>query len=86
VLDSAPGGSQVRVRTPQPAALQSALTGDDIRILPQRDGSLLVTGVNAATVGRVAYAASIELHELTGEKVDLEAVFLSLTTGTGAIR
>jgi ABC-2 type transport system ATP-binding protein len=52
----------------------------------QPDGSLLITGADATQVGHAAFAATVELHELTGERDDLEQVFLQLTAGKAGIR
>jgi ABC-2 type transport system ATP-binding protein len=79
-------GGQVRVRTPQVAELTAALAQGPARITPAADGTLLVTGVDAATVGRAALTAGVELHELTTERPDLEGVFLELTSGKAGIR
>ena len=80
------GTAQVRVRTPQPAELIAALDPLNATATPQPDGSLLVTGADAATIGHAAFTASVELHELTGERGDLEQVFLQLTAGKAGIR
>jgi len=80
------GAAQVRVRTPQPAELIAALDPLNATATPQPDGSLLVTGADAATIGHAAFTASVELHELTGERGDLEQVFLQLTAGKAGIR
>ena len=85
VLGSTEGG-QVRVRTPQQAELITALEPLNVTARPQADGSLLVSGADAAAVGHAAFAASVELHELTGERGDLEKVFLELTAGKAGIR
>jgi ABC-2 type transport system ATP-binding protein len=50
------------------------------------DGVLLVSGVDAPTVGAAALRAGVELHELVADRPDLEAVFLELTKGKAAIR
>jgi len=50
------------------------------------DGTLLVVGADAPTVGRTALAEGVELHELTTERPDLERVFLDLTSAKAAIR
>jgi ABC-2 type transport system ATP-binding protein len=50
------------------------------------DGGLLVTGMEPAAVGHAAFSAGVELHELAGERADLEQVFLQLTAGKAAIR
>ena len=82
----ATGAAQVRVRTPQAAQLIDALTAMGAAATAQQDGSLLVTGAEAAAVGHAAFTASVELHELTGERADLEQVFLQLTAGKAGIR
>ena len=53
---------------------------------PQADGSLLVSGAEPAAIGHAAFTASVELHELSGERGDLEQVFLQLTAGKAGIR
>jgi ABC-2 type transport system ATP-binding protein len=86
VLGSMGGGVQVRVRTPQVAELSAALTPLGVEIRPQPDGAFLVTGADAAAIGHAAFTASVELHELTSERGDLEQVFLQLTAGKAGIR
>jgi ABC-2 type transport system ATP-binding protein len=86
VLGSMGGGGQVRVRTPQVAELTAALAAVHATVAPLPDGALLVTGADPATVGHAAFTASVELHELTGERADLEQVFLQLTAGKAGIR
>jgi ABC-2 type transport system ATP-binding protein len=77
---------QVRVRTPDPAKLTAALASFNPVITPLPDGALLVSGVDAAAIGHAAFTGSVELHELTGERADLEQVFLQLTAGKAGIR
>ncbi|MFG1940235.1 ABC transporter ATP-binding protein [Micromonospora tulbaghiae] len=77
---------QVRVRTPQADELAAALREQSATVDTDPHGALLVTGVDAPTVGRVALAAKVELHELTTERPDLEGVFLELTAGKAEIR
>jgi len=79
-------GAQVRVRTPQPAELIAALVALHATAVSQPDGSLLVSGADAAAVGHAAFTASVELHELISERGDLEQVFLQLTAGKAGIR
>ncbi len=78
--------AHVRVRTPQPDQLIAALGSLNATAAAQPDGSLLITGAEAAAVGHAAFTASVELHELTGERGDLEQVFLQLTAGKAGIR
>jgi len=86
VLGSMAGVTQVRVRTPQVEALTAALSEHQATVTPLPDGALLVSGLDAAAVGHTAFTSSVELHELTGERADLEQVFLQLTTGKAGIR
>ena len=76
----------VRVRTPHIDQLAIELQKHGARLDYPLDGSLLVTGVDAPTVGRAALEARAELHELVSEKPDLEQVFLQLTHAKAAIR
>jgi ABC-2 type transport system ATP-binding protein len=77
--------TSVRVRTPQATELIAALGGASVRC--SEDPALLhVDGVEPAFVGKAAYEARVELHELVAEHSDLEAVFLELTSGKAVIR
>jgi ABC-2 type transport system ATP-binding protein len=76
----------VRVRTPDADSLVAAVQSGGGRAVPRADGSLLVSGMSAAAVGKAALAGRIELHELVVEQADLEDVFLELTAGKAGIR
>lgn len=82
------GAVRVRVRSPRRDALMRALDvpgeGPPPTVLePSDDGELLVTGLTASDIGRRAFLAGVELHELTQQTNDLESLFLELTaTGT----
>ncbi|MCM0678989.1 ATP-binding cassette domain-containing protein [Micromonospora phytophila] len=86
VIGSMAQGVRVRVRTPQADALIAALKEGPAVVDTDEHGILLIGGVDAPTVGRVALAAGVELHELTTERPDLERVFLELTAGKADIR
>ena len=86
VLGSMSGAAQVRVRTPQPDELTAALSELNAGVTALPDGSLLVNGLDTAAVGHAAFTARVELHELAGERADLERVFLELTAGKAGIR
>ncbi|MEU4770615.1 ATP-binding cassette domain-containing protein [Micromonospora sp. NPDC023644] len=86
VIGSMAQGIRVRVRTPQADALTAALKEGPAIVDVDEHGVLLVGGVDAPTVGRVALTAGVELHELTTERPDLERVFLELTAGKAGIR
>jgi ABC-2 type transport system ATP-binding protein len=69
----------VEVRTPDVNTLLAALDRAGVRA--DRDGpdTVRATGVDAAAVGRIAWAERIELHRLTDEHAELERIFFSLT-------
>ena len=76
----------VRVRTPNPEPLINGVRARGATVQVDPTGAILINGVDAATVGRVALTAQVELHELVSERADLEQVFLSLTHGMAGIR
>ncbi|HEX6968470.1 MAG TPA: ATP-binding cassette domain-containing protein [Micromonosporaceae bacterium] len=78
--------ARVRVTTPDAEQLAQALQAQNAVVEPQGGGVLLISGVDAPTVGRAALTAGVELHELTTERPDLEQVFLQLTAGKADIR
>jgi ABC-2 type transport system ATP-binding protein len=87
VVGSMTDQARVRVRTPHADRLVEALAGTPGATTDRgQNGVLLITGVDAPTVGRVALGAGVELHELLTERPDLEQVFLQLTAGKAAIR
>jgi ABC-2 type transport system ATP-binding protein len=76
----------VRVRTPNPDGLTTAVKERGGEIARGENGSYLVRGLELAAVGAAAFAGGVELHELTAERPDLEGVFLELTTDKAGIR
>ncbi|WBC23337.1 MULTISPECIES: ATP-binding cassette domain-containing protein [unclassified Solwaraspora] len=86
VMASMSGAPTIRVRTPQGEKLTAALSRAEATVQTAPDGTLLVVGADAPTVGRTALAEGVELHELTTERPDLERVFLDLTSAKAAIR
>jgi ABC-2 type transport system ATP-binding protein len=87
VLGAMGTGLHVRVRTPQPVELKAAVSEiGGATVTEQSDGTLLVSGAEPAAIGHAAFTASVELHELTAERGDLEQVFLELTAGKAGIR
>jgi ABC-2 type transport system ATP-binding protein len=76
------GTDRVIVRTPQLDRLRAAVpapavveqTGPDV---------LIVHGATQAEVGHWAFVAGVELHELRGQRVDLEELFFALTEEGG---
>jgi ABC-2 type transport system ATP-binding protein len=69
----------VTVRTGAYAQLARALDRAGVSYTPQPDSSLVVTGVDASTVGKIAAGEGIALDELTRVRESLEDVFLRLT-------
>ena len=86
IVDSMANQGIVRVRTPNPEGLVAAVTGKGGTAVPGPDGGLIVTGLELAQVGSAAFTAGVELHELTADGPDLEAVFLALTHDKAGIR
>ncbi|BCJ52509.1 multidrug ABC transporter ATP-binding protein [Actinoplanes sp. NBRC 14428] len=69
----------VTVRTEQPDLLSHALHRAGVTFERAPDASLLVTGTESGTVGRIAAAEGIPLDELTRVRESLEDVFLRFT-------
>jgi ABC-2 type transport system ATP-binding protein len=72
----------VVVRTPDGGALAEVLQRAGHTVEPQQDGALVVTGVDARTVGDLAFDAGIRVHELADRVATLEEAFLERTAGT----
>ncbi|MFD2417945.1 ABC transporter ATP-binding protein [Amycolatopsis pigmentata] len=71
-------GRTVRVRSPQPEDLRTALTERRITFTEQ-DGALLVSDLTSAELGDLAFSAGITLHELSPQTGSLEEAFMQLT-------
>jgi ABC-2 type transport system ATP-binding protein len=69
----------VLVRTPNAQALSAAITNAGGVPIDQKDGSLLVTKLDASAIGDLAFNAGAPLHELTPQTASLEDVFMELT-------
>jgi ABC-2 type transport system ATP-binding protein len=72
-------GSGVRVGTSETGLLRSLLTGPGVTVTSVEAEELLVTGLTARELGRVAAENRIPLHELTSSQVSLEEAFMNLT-------
>ncbi|WP_066521332.1 ABC transporter ATP-binding protein [Curtobacterium ammoniigenes] len=66
------------VRTPDPGALFEAV-GTGPTVEQRSDGSFLVVGADAATIGDAACRAGVALHELTPVGATLEEAYMALT-------
>ncbi|WP_422769775.1 ATP-binding cassette domain-containing protein [Plantactinospora sp. WMMC1484] len=69
----------VLVRSPRAAELAAVLTGLGASVTAGEDGGLVVTGLDAPTIGDAAAAAVIPLYGLTARSASLEDVYLELT-------
>jgi len=77
----ADGAGTVLVRSPEVARLADVLRTDGISVTAEDGGVLSVTGSTPAEVGRRAFAAGIELHELRSRTSGLEEIYFQLTAG-----
>jgi ABC-2 type transport system ATP-binding protein len=77
----ADGAGTVLVRSPDVARLADVLRAEGTHV-SQEDGALTVTGSTPADVGRRAFAAGIELHELRSHTSGLEEIYFQLTSGS----
>jgi ABC-2 type transport system ATP-binding protein len=74
-------GTAVEVRTGQPEDLRAALAAyDGVKVDSDGAERLLVSGLDAATVGHAAFAAGVELQWLSEQPGDLERLFFTLTS------
>lgn len=71
--------SLVRVRSARASELAAALESRGATVRTSEDGALLVAGMDAEDVGRVALEAQVVLAELVEERSGLEQTFLELT-------
>jgi ABC-2 type transport system ATP-binding protein len=70
----------VRVVTPTPQLMVTALSKAGARPTVSEDGGIVVTGVPSARIGEIAARASLTLHELTPIRASLEDAFMELTS------
>jgi ABC-2 type transport system ATP-binding protein len=76
------GTDTVRVRTPNAAGLNAALAGQGLRVQQTGPNTLELRDATLEQVGHIAFAAGVELHELSMQRFDLEQLFFALTEGT----
>ncbi|HZC72651.1 MAG TPA: ATP-binding cassette domain-containing protein [Jatrophihabitans sp.] len=75
------GTDSVLVRSPNLDGLHQALTGQPITVEPVAPDALRIRGLTTDQVGHLAFTAGVELHELSGQRFDLEDLFFALTQG-----
>lgn len=69
----------VHVETPQPQPLVHAVEDAGGEVHGGPDGELVISGLDGPTVGQLAHAHGVVLHELHHEASNLEDAFLALT-------
>jgi ABC-2 type transport system ATP-binding protein len=77
----ADGAGTVLVRSPEAGRLAEVLRGQGASV-SREDGVLTVIGTTTEEVGRRAFAAGIELHELRSRTSGLEEIYFQLTAGS----
>jgi ABC-2 type transport system ATP-binding protein len=78
----ADGAGTVLIRTPEAARFAEVLRASGMQVTLEDDGSLAVIGSTPADVGRRAFGAAVELHELRSRTSGLEEIYFQLTTGS----
>lgn len=78
-LTTGSSSHDVVVASPKLDALAPFLQAAGGALAPDRDGGVLVTGLNAARIGEIAAMHRIALHELTPRRASLETAFMDLT-------
>lgn len=77
----------VVVRSPDAAGLEALIAARGWQRRPDSGGDagqVWLSGVGLAEVGAAAFAAGLEIHELSRPEMGLERTFLELTEGVGA--
>jgi ABC-2 type transport system ATP-binding protein len=70
--------SHVRVRSPESERLRTVLEQSGATAEAQPDGALTVLGADPATIGDLALATGIALHELSPQSASLEEAYMEL--------
>jgi ABC-2 type transport system ATP-binding protein len=76
------GSDSVIVRSPNPGAMHTALTGQPVQVEQPDPHTLRIRGLSVEQVGHLAFSGGVELHELRGDRFDLEDLFFALTSGS----
>jgi ABC-2 type transport system ATP-binding protein len=75
--------SYVRIRTPEPERLRDALAAAGIALRQGADGALEAEGTTAATIGELAAAQRLVVHEISERSASLEEAFMRLIADAG---
>jgi ABC-2 type transport system ATP-binding protein len=86
-------GTVVRLRTPKAEVVVPRLEAAGGKVETDGDGAIVVTGLEAAAIGDIAFQAGAPVHELSPVEASLEEVFMELTrddvefhgSGAGAV-
>jgi ABC-2 type transport system ATP-binding protein len=70
--------THVLVRSPEPDRLRLALERAGAAVEGRPDGSLVVLGADPATIGDLALASGVALHELSPQTASLEEAYMEL--------
>jgi len=79
--DGADGAGSVLVRSPEVARLAEVLRAQGATVTEEDGDALAVAATTPAEVGRRAFGAGIELHELRSRTSGLEEIYFELTAG-----
>ncbi|GAA4616454.1 ABC transporter ATP-binding protein [Actinoallomurus liliacearum] len=71
--------SFVRVRTPEPERMRNAIAAAGITVTQVADGTLEADGTEPATIGEIAAAKGLIVHEVAMQTASLEEAFMRLT-------
>ncbi len=82
----AAAGRDVLVRSPRAGELAGLLTAGGATVTVEADGSLTVTGMEAAAIGDLAAGRGVAVHELVPRQASLEAAYLDLTSSSTEYR
>jgi ABC-2 type transport system ATP-binding protein len=78
----AEGAGTVLVRSPDAARLAEVLRAGGMQVVADGAHRLTVESTTPAAVGRQAFGAGVELHELRAHTSGLEEIYFQLTSGT----
>jgi ABC-2 type transport system ATP-binding protein len=72
----------VRVRTPQADVFAKLVAAAGATVREDGDGSMVISGLDPARVGDLAYDNAVRLHELAPVHASLEQAFMELTASS----
>ncbi len=85
VIDSVSAGA-VRVRTPRATELAALVRSDGVVVTSAEPGTLELRGIDAESVGEIACAHGIVLHELSPRSASLEEAYIPGSAVDGHMR